>query len=67
MTNLASEENAKKINQRFKELEQTIRDQADRMTMLEGTVGNMQNLINKQTDMIQKLWVNNNGTGATEK
>ena len=65
MVNLASDLNAKLINQRFRELEADIRDLQDANKTMENQLGNMQNLINKQTDMIQKLWVNNNGTGST--
>lgn len=65
--NLASEENANKINQRFKELTSEVLELQKEIKFLKGTVGNMQNLIQKQTQMIQNVWVNKNGTGATEK
>ena len=66
MTNLASDVNAKIINQRFKELEAEILELKEAMTVLENTVGNMQNLINAQTQMIQNVWVQDKGTGGTE-
>jgi len=63
MANLASEENAKKINQRFKELEAEIRDVREYAQSLENMIGNLSQMIQKQTNMIQQVWVLKNGTG----
>lgn len=64
MLNLASEENAKRINQRFKELEAEIRDVREYAESLENVIGNLNQMIQKQTNMIQQVWVSKNGTGA---
>lgn len=63
MANLASEENAKKINHRFKELEAEIRDVREYAQSLENMIGNLSQMIQKQTNMIQQVWVSKNGTG----
>lgn len=65
--NLASEANAAKINQRFKELETEILELKKANLTNQNTIGNLQNLINKQTEMIQNVWVGQYGTGPTEK
>lgn len=64
--NLASEGNAKKINQRFRELEDEIINLKKELTTMSNAVGNMQNLINKQTEMIQQVFVLKYGNGPTK-
>ena len=58
--------NFKIIQQRFKELETEILELKEANTRMENNQGNMQNLIQAQTEMIQKVWVTKNGTGATD-
>lgn len=66
MVNLASDDNAKRINQRFKELETEILELKETIARLQNNQGNLQNLIEAQTRMIQQVWVNKNGTGGTD-
>lgn len=61
--NLASEGNARKINQRFRELEAEIRELRANQQTLENAIGNANGLIQAQTNMIQQVWVARNGTG----
>lgn len=65
MANLASEENAAKINLRFKELELEILSLRKEISVMHNNQSNMQELINKQTEMIQQAWVSQHGNGAT--
>ncbi len=62
---LASAGNAAKINQRFKELETEIRALRQSQKALENTVGNLNGMIQAQTNMIQQVWVDKLGTGST--
>lgn len=63
--NLASESNAAKINQRFKELELQMLDYEQELKTLKGTLGNVQALIEKQNQVIAQLYVSKYGTGPT--
>lgn len=65
MENLASESNAAKINQRFKELEKDRQDQQKQIKVLTNEISNLRSLLNQQTSMIQKIWVQNLGSGPT--
>lgn len=58
--------NFKIIQQRFKELETEISGLKETIIRMENNQGNMQNLIQAQTEMIQKVWVSKNGTGGTD-
>jgi hypothetical protein len=66
MVNLASEANAAKINQRFKELEVEILDMKTELKTMQNNLCNMQGIINKQTEMIQQAWVKRYSNGPTE-
>jgi frataxin-like iron-binding protein CyaY len=61
---LVAEGNIAKINQRFKELEDDIRDVRAYAQELENSIGNLNQMIQNQTNMIQQVWVAKNGTGA---
>lgn len=63
--NLASEANALKINQRFKELEISIADLSIRIKAQENTIANQQSLIEKQNQVIAQLYVSKYGSGPT--
>lgn len=63
--NLASEANALKINQRFKELEISIADLSIRVKTQENTIANQQSLIEKQNQVIAQLYVSKYGSGPT--
>lgn len=65
--NLASEENAKKINQRFRELETEIREFRTAMKRMELTLATFDNKLNDQTDLYQQFFVKQYGTGSTER
>lgn len=61
-----SDINAKIVNQRFKELETEILDLKERLSVAENNGANAINLIQAQTEMIQKVWVSKMGTGGTD-
>lgn len=63
--NLASEANALKINQRFKELETSIADLSARLKTQENSIANQQSLIEKQNQVIAQLYVSKYGSGPT--
>ena len=63
--NLASEANALKINQRFKEFEISIADLSIRIKAQENTIANQQSLIEKQNQVIAQLYVSKYGSGPT--
>lgn len=62
---LVADGNVAKINVRFAELEKEIRALRENQKVLENVVGNCNNMIQAQTNMIQKLWVQKYGTGET--
>jgi hypothetical protein len=53
--NLASEGNAAKINQRFRELETDLRTMAQRLTKMEAMLNNQIALAETQASVIQRL------------
>lgn len=62
---LVADGNVQKINVRFAELEKEIRTLREDQKVLENMVGNCNNMIQAQTNMIQQLWVQKYGTGET--
>jgi len=62
-----TELNTSIISQRFKELEAMIYELKETQRITENQLVTMQSLIDAQTQMIQQSWVNNNGTGSTER
>jgi len=66
-TNLASEVNAKIINQRFKELETENSEVREALKRMELTIATLNNKLDSQTEMYQKFFVQQYGTGSTER
>lgn len=64
-TNLASEKNAKLINQRFKEIEKDLRDKNKEIETLQNHIAILNEKLDNQTKMIQNLWVKDMGRGST--
>lgn len=67
MVNLASEQNAKLINQRFKELEKEQRELRTTLQRLELTIATLNNKLDSQKDLYQQFFVKQYGTGPTER
>lgn len=63
--NLASEQNALKINQRFKELEGEIVTLRGQLKTQENSLANLQSLIEGQNKVIAQLYVSKYGNGPT--
>ena len=65
--NLASESNAKKINQRFKELEEYIRQLEKNQRQMELTIQTLNNKLDSQMELYKDFFVKQYGTGSTER
>lgn len=67
MVNLASEQNAKLINQRFKELEKENRELRTAFKRVELTITTLNNKLDQQMGLYQQFFVKQYGTGPTER
>ncbi len=67
MNNLASEGNAKKINQRFKELEEDNRALVKQLKQMELTIQTLNNKLDSQMELYKDFFVKQYGTGSTER
>lgn len=65
--NLASPENAKKINQRFKELEGEINQLKEAQVIVGKTLQTMNAKLDSQMELYRDFFVKQYGTGPTER
>lgn len=63
--NLASESNAKKINIRFKELENEILELREIISMQQNAIQTLDGKLNSQMEMYTQFFVAQYGTGST--
>lgn len=64
--NLASELNAKLINQRFKELNEENNRLRDNLKKMELSIATLNNKLDSQMQLYQQFFVKQYGTGSTE-
>jgi predicted nucleic acid-binding Zn-ribbon protein len=65
--NLASEENAKRINQRFKEYELEVLELKKQIVQTSNTIATLNNKVDSMARLYQEFFVKQYGTGPTER
>lgn len=65
--NMASEENAKKILARLKQYDEDYRIVLKQLKQMENTIQTLNNKLDSQMEMYTKFFVQQYGTGSTER